>query len=255
MKFDKLYSLLQDEPVEEGLKDLGAAAAIGLAALSPNIQAKEPAPKPKIDRLEMAKHTDAFSEEITDEKLKKLAFEMLKVDEGVVLHLYDDAKGAKHKWKPGDPKVGNITIGIGHLVKPEEIKKFAKGIDEKIAFEIFDGDFKRELTKARDLFTRFDTYPTYLKLRLLNGTFRGEFKKGHDTVDLLNKGQPIKAAKAYLEGSGDKYRKDFQASLDSNEAGKPHGVKSRMLETRSAIIRYGIALRKWHEFLQSRKAK
>jgi hypothetical protein len=42
MKFEKLYKLLNEELIDEGLKDIAAAGIIGLSALSPSAKAKDP---------------------------------------------------------------------------------------------------------------------------------------------------------------------------------------------------------------------
>lgn len=49
----------------------------------------------------------------------------LKVSEGSIEYVYDDAVFPTRMWKPTEPVRGYLTAGVGHLLKPAEIKQWA----------------------------------------------------------------------------------------------------------------------------------
>jgi len=114
---------------------------------------------------------------------------------------------------------GNRTIGIGHLVKPEEIKKFSgKTLTEKEIEAIFNDDVKNKLTLIRKHFGKvFDTYSDNMKTAILDGYFRGDLSGSPKTRLLLKSRKFPQAAKAYLDN------REYESAKDAGS-----GVAKRM---------------------------
>jgi len=129
---------------------------------------------------------------------------------------------------------GNWTIGIGHLVKPNEIEKFKGGIDDTTMRELFNKDMQKHLKTAKNLFDDFSKYPPYLQVALLDSVFRGEMKSTHNTVKLINKGEWDKVPAEYID------RDDYTSS---KKHGEKHGVWKRMDRNASRFKHYANSLK------------
>jgi len=78
----------------------------------------------------------------------------------------------------------------------------------------------KKIATAKRLFPAFDTYSPNLKIELLQGVFRGNFKAKHESVKLINKGEWEKASKEFL---------DYQEYRDAQKIGSnKRGVVFRM---------------------------
>lgn len=96
---------------------------------------------------------------------------------------------------------GFDTIGIGHLVtaKEKKNKAFAKRLTEEQVIALFKKDMAAKLKSAHALFPKFDSYPSYLKVRLLDGIFRGDISGSPNAIKLINAGKWEQAAKEFLD--------------------------------------------------------
>lgn len=96
---------------------------------------------------------------------------------------------------------GYDTIGIGHLVtsKEKKNKTFAKRLTEDQVIALFKKDIGAKLKTARSLFPKFDSYPSYLKIRLLDGIFRGDVSGSPTAIKLINAGKWAEAADEFLD--------------------------------------------------------
>jgi GH24 family phage-related lysozyme (muramidase) len=143
------------------------------------------------------------------------AYNYIGDNEGNKLHIYKDSKGYP-------------TIGVGHrILKGED---FSGGITEEESFELFKEDVKKHYNIAKRLFPKIETYPTYLKIALLDGVFRGDHKSKYKTTKLINSGNFIEASKEHLRNN------DY---YESKAKGDKHGVWKRMQKNADAMYLYG----------------
>jgi len=167
-----------------------------------------------------------------------------------------------------DDGAGYATIGIGHMMGKIISKDKRTGLPTKISpnprsKEVFDKLFgrtidfnavatgKQTLTNeqikllaetvdvpehykiAQRIFPNIDSYPDYVKYALLNGVFRGEFKKGYHVVKAINAGNFKDVVKFYL------MRRDYSGA---KKHGKLRGLISRMDENQYAFLKYALEL-------------
>lgn len=128
----------------------------------------------------------------------KAISDYIRTNEGVSNKVYTDTSG-------------NKTVGVGHLLKKGE-----KVDDIETTFKT---DVKGKIEIAKSLFPKFNEYPLKVKQSLVDGIFRGEYKKGQKTVDYINKGEWDKVPDEYIN------RQDYKASKTSKNA---TGVYKRM---------------------------
>jgi len=123
----------------------------------------------------------------------------------------------------------NKTFGIGHLLKPGE------NPNEMDVEETFQNDVDIRIDTAKRLFTKFDEYPIDVQKALVDGVFRGEYKKGQKTVSLINSDQWDKVPAEYIN------REDYRRS--KNPANKQRGVAIRMDENADIFKNYAESLK------------
>lgn len=225
-KFDATYEKYMDILEEGKIKNLGLSALASLSLLGGDVKAQDSTPEPTEIVRQKIQKADNIGEFL------KSAKEYIAQSEGVRNYLYDD-KHPNDKWKVGDKLEGNLTIGVGHLVKPEEIEKYKNGIDDKQIQNLFNQDTIKHLKRTMELFPKFNSYPTYVKLALLDGVFRGEHKSTHNTVKYINNDEWNKVPEEYIN------RKDYK-NAESN--GLP-GVKVRMDRNKKAFQKYADSLK------------
>lgn len=158
----------------------------------------------------------------------------IKQYEGFKNSVYDDGRG-------------NLTIGVGHMIKPESRQIFQQLFGDTVNYDkIISGqekltdeqvnqlakyDINIHLQRARKMFPKFDTYPYYVKEALLNSVYRGD--TGSKTMALINAGKWEEAAKEYLN------RYDYR---NADSLGIP-GIKQRMETNRNAMLEYAKQLK------------
>jgi len=171
------------------------------------------------------------------------------------------------RTKVYDDGAGYATIGIGHMMG-KILAKDKNGIPTKIipnerSVKVFNELFgntldfnlvatgKQVLTKeqaqrlaeavdvpehyarARNLFPNIDNYPDYVKYALLNGVFRGEFKKDYQVTKAINEGNFKDVTRFYL------MRKDYS---QAQKNGRLRGIIARMDENQYAFLKYALEL-------------
>lgn len=191
--FDNTVNLI----LVEDWKSAAAAGLIGLGSMvgTPNVQSAEPVQARQVQ--------DTFL---------PLAFDYIQQNEGLKLMPYKDHKGIP-------------TIGIGHKILSGE--DFSKGITKEDAKQLFYKDVKERVSIAKRIFPKFDSYPDYLKVALLDGVFRGDHKSKYRTTKLINAGKFADAAKEYLNHN------DYRTSKKSNS-----GVWKRMERNSNALQKF-----------------
>jgi GH24 family phage-related lysozyme (muramidase) len=187
----------------EDFKSAAAAGMIGLGALVGPSAAQAASPAPSISRV--------------DNSFIGKAFEYIKDNEGLKLKPYRDSKGI-------------LTIGVGHRIMPDE--DFSSGIDKEQAQEIFSKDVLAKINVAERLFPKYNTYPDYVKIALLDGVFRGDHKAKYKTTKFINNGDFKAAARESIRNN------DYTTSKANNT-----GVWKRMLANSSAMLKFGTELR------------
>ena len=185
--------------LEEDWKSAVAGGLMGIGAMTggaPDAEAKQP--------QQITQQSNAFIHD---------AFKYIKGKEGIRLKPYRDTPTS-------------FAIGFGHKILPGE--DFSNGITEEEANKLFYNDIKAKLRVARRLFHNFDTYPDYLKIALLDGTYRGEHKSRYKTTKHINNGDFIEAAKEYLKNN------EYY-----NSKSKGTGVYKRMDKNSKAMEKFG----------------
>lgn len=130
-------------------------------------------------------------------------------------------KNEGKKYKPYQDKYGNWTVGIGHLMSPEEIQKYAdKTLSDSEVQALFDKDLTSKIKLVRSMFgSVFETYSDDLKIAILDGFFRGDLSGSPKTIALLKAKKFKEASEEYLNN------REYRNSL----ASKDHrGVAYRM---------------------------
>lgn len=128
------------------------------------------------------------------------------------------------------------TIGIGHLVTPQELPRFKNRVLSDAEIEsIFAKDLasKMQLINAKFGAT-FNTFSDNLKCAVIDGYFRGDLPGSPKTIDLLLQGNFEKAAAEYLNnkeyhnakasGSGVAKRMEQNAAIMKQEASLHHSA-------------------------------
>jgi len=111
-------------------------------------------------------------------------------NEGYRNRLYRDSKG-------------NWTIGIGHLVHPEEIHLFqGRKLSHSEIDALFLKDLMQKMNAIHDNFGDvFSLFSNDLKAAIVDGYFRGDLAKSPNTVSLLKQRRFKEAAKEYLNNA------------------------------------------------------
>ena len=137
----------------------------------------------------------------------------------------EQSEGTGEKDRPGyvyrDHK-GNPTIGVGHKLTPEgppgrgylKFDPVLKGIvgkdynavisgqkaltDDQMR-QLFNHDAQSKTASARSKIKDFDKLPTDVQNAIIDGFFRGDLSASPDTLDLMNQGNFLAAAKEYLK--------------------------------------------------------
>ena len=162
-------------------------------------------------------------------------------------YVFDDKDPKNPKTyvsSPNKKRGGTLTIGWGHT--GPEAKVGAK-ITKTKAEQLLTLDIINEEKKTKNLFPKYDTYPTYIKKALVNSVYRGEAKKGYKWVEAINAGNWDDAAAKYLQG----WNIDFSQANDPKYKG---GVADRMVTNQDAFKKYAKEL-KGDKKLQSNNSK
>ena len=162
-------------------------------------------------------------------------------------YVFDDKDPKNPKTyvsSPNKKRGGTLTIGWGHT--GPEAKVGAK-ITKTKAEQLLTLDIINEEKKTKNLFPKYDTYPTYIKKALVNSVYRGEAKKGYKWVEAINAGNWDDAAAKYLQG----WNIDFSQANDPKYKG---GVADRMVTNQEAFEKYAKEL-KGDKKLQSNNSK
>jgi hypothetical protein len=133
--------------------------------------------------------------------------------------------------RPYQDDEGNWTIGVGHLIQPGEMERFAgRALTGQEIEDLFTEDFdKRTRLAKKELGKTFDKLSPSLKVAAIDGFFRGDLSGSPDTLELMAKGKFAEAAVEFLDND------EYRASLAKIKSGEAHGVAPRMERIAAAI--------------------
>lgn len=179
------------------------------------------APKPTAKAKPLAQEAPPESDEVL-----LAAREYIKANEGIKNRPYKDTKGF---W----------TVGIGHLMTPEEQKSMiGQTLSDKEVNDIFVSDLSSKVRMARrELGDAYGKLPTGAKVAILDGFFRGDMSGSPKALELIRAGKLTEAADEYLNNN------EYRESVALNKRGKKHGVAGRM-ERNAAALRAAASISK-----------
>lgn len=121
----------------------------------------------------------------------------------------------------------HYTIGYGTY--GPQVKKGQTITRAEAEVLLREEELPKRVATARRLFDDFDTFSNKLKVELVQGIYRGDFKPTHKTVKLINEGKWTEASKEFLNHA--EYKK---AKREGKKSDRP-GIVPR-LEAISAAI-------------------
>lgn len=175
-----------------------------------------PAPVPAITVQHVPSAKSSFSNfyhSNQQDGFVKKAADYIKKNEGVRNTLYKDSKGY-------------LTIGIGHLVRPEEVNNYKGRVLTDMEIEhIFKKDIQDKIAAIkREFGSAYDMFSDNLKIAILDGYFRGDLPGSPATKKLLKQGNFKQAAKEYLNSN------EYRNSLKNKT-----GIALRMIRNAKAM--------------------
>jgi GH24 family phage-related lysozyme (muramidase) len=152
------------------------------------------------------------------EDVMAAARDYIRANEGLKNRPYKDSKGL---W----------TVGIGHLMSPDEVKQIGdRALTDQEVNEMFARDLAQKEKLARNkLGAPYDKLPTPAKVAVLDGFFRGDMSGSPRAMALIRAGKLAEAADEYLNNQ------EYRDSVAKNKRGERHGVAGRMERNAKAI--------------------
>ena len=166
--------------------------------------------------------------------------EVIEHFEGKKKKVYNDKKKPNGKKTVGigfnmeQPGARKIWQNVLPCVPFDDVLSGKRGLEEAEIQKLFQHTLNEKIKTAKRLFPKYDTYPDDVKTALVNGVFRGDFKKGQDTVKLINEGKWDKAVEEYLN------REDYKNS----ERDGLRGIKLRLDWNADIFRKYAEELKK-----------
>lgn len=138
--------------------------------------------------------------------------------------------------KPYKDSNGNWTIGVGHLIKPEEMQRFmGKVLTKEEIDDLFTEDLHKRTNEAKRVLGKsFDKMSNNLKVAVIDGFYRGDLSGSPDTLMLIKEGKWTEASKEFLNNN------EYRKSLAKIASGEKHGVAARMERISEALLQEGI---------------
>ena len=150
----------------------------------------------------------------SDSDITSLASDLIKPVEIYGTDINDPRN--KKFLRPYKDDVGIYTIGIGYKIgdgskaaKDKWVKKYGNSITPQFAEQLFNKKLNFHLNRVKDIFgLTFNDLNDQQAAVLLDISYRGDLLPGMDWVELLQKGENIKAANEYLDHKEYKRRKN-----------------------------------------------
>lgn len=124
---------------------------------------------------------------------------------------------------------GTMTIGYGTTRSVYPQMKVGERISDSKANQLLELGIKKEENEVRRLIPKYDQYPRYIRIALLNAKYRGDL--GPATIKLINQNKWSLVSKEYLNHPNYK------------NPGKYPGVVKRMKSNADAFDRYAKELK------------
>ena len=145
-------------------------------------------------------------------------------------------------YRPYKDHKDKLTIGIGHLItnKEKAANAFKNRLTEDQVLDLFKKDIKSKLDSAHRLFPKYGDYPLDLRIKLLDGIFRGDVSGSPGTIRLINANEWEKAANEFLDnkeykeavkkgyGTGPRMKKIADAIRSMADKQQPQATKPKM---------------------------
>jgi len=147
-------------------------------------------------------------------------------DMGAFYETLEDYEGSRDRIYLDDRN--NPTIGIGHLVTPEDDFDENTRLTDPQIRALFDQDVRHHIARAERLIPEFSNLPTYLQREILASVYRGGISGSPNTMRLMNAGRWREAAAEFLNNN--EYNRRLENGGD--------GVTRRMQNLRNAMLRY-----------------
>lgn len=119
------------------------------------------------------------------------------------------------------------TIGYGTY--GPQVKKGQTITKKEAEVLLKETELPKRIKAAQDMFDNFDNFSDDLKIELIQGMYRGDFKKTHKTVQLINEGKWEEASKEFLN------HKEYKTAKELGDKSDRPGIVPR-LEAISAAI-------------------
>ena len=221
-------------------------AALGTAGgLIKDWNAKEKKPKEENKELHKKSQTRGDSKESESVEI----IDNIEInDNGIYLEYTGRFEGRCRRVydaRPNDPVVFERTIGIGHyLDRGNSRRTFREVFGDEINYNhiysgraeltdeqidrLFEHDIERYVDRTRELILGFDDLPDYLRVALVDMSYRGDLGDSPRTRRLMNGGRWREAADEHINRA--EYRNAFRNGMN--------GLRIRMDSNRNRILRY-----------------
>ena len=135
------------------------------------------------------------------------------------------------------------TIGVGHYLGKDSRQVFSRilpevdfdsilagneRIDEEQAIRLFTYDLKEHVNRARKLVTKFDSFPEYLQVALVDMAYRGDLGDSPKMLELFNAGKIRESADEYPN------RRDYKDAI----VNKMRGLRIRIDSNKNRMLEY-----------------
>lgn len=121
----------------------------------------------------------------------------------------------------------HYTIGYGTY--GPQVKKGQTITKAEAEVLLRETELPKRIKMAQDMFDNFDSFSDDLKIELIQGMYRGDFKKTHKTVQLINEGKWEEASKEFLN------HKEYQTAKELGDKSDRAGIVPRLESISSAI--------------------
>ena len=171
-------------------------------------------PEPKERKATKSRPVQDIPPAKSDSKIRGLAGDLIKPSEIYGTDISDSRN--KRFLRPYKDDAGIYTIGIGHKIgdgskaaKNKWIKKHGSSISPQFAEQLFDKQLNYHLERVKDIFgLTFNDLNDQQAAVLVDISYRGDLLPSMDWVELLQKGENVKAANEYLDHKEYKRRKN-----------------------------------------------
>ena len=170
-------------------------------------------PEPKQRKVTKVKPVQDIPPDKSDSEIRGLAGNLIKPSEIYGTDIGDSRN--KRFLRPYKDDTGIYTIGIGHKIgdgstsaKNKWVKKYGSTISPQFAEKLFDKQLNYHLDRVKGIFgLTFNDLNDQQAAVLVDISYRGDLLPSMDWVELLQKGENVKAANEYLDHKEYKRRK------------------------------------------------